>query len=91
MQKSAAAFAVTACFTLAVQAEAADVSTVADSSAVETVVVVGAGETRSVTTLVPANLEVLPPDGFEVVCFPVKVHRASAGWTRAVAIINDTE
>ena len=61
MQKSAAAFAVTACFTLAVQAEAADVSTVADSSAIETVVVVGAGETRSVTTLVPANLEVLPP------------------------------
>jgi kynurenine formamidase len=35
------------------------------------------------------NLETLPADGFEVVCFPVKVHRASAGWTRAVAIIND--
>ena len=35
------------------------------------------------------NLEQLPPDGFDVVCFPVKVHRASAGWTRAVAIIND--
>jgi len=35
------------------------------------------------------NLEVLPPDGFEVVCFPVKVHRGSAGWTRAVAIIHD--
>jgi kynurenine formamidase len=33
------------------------------------------------------NLEQLPPDGFEVVCFPVKVHRASAGWTRAVAIL----
>jgi kynurenine formamidase len=33
------------------------------------------------------NLELLPPDGFEVVCFPVKVHRASAGWTRAVAIL----
>ncbi|HEX4262262.1 MAG TPA: cyclase family protein [Acetobacteraceae bacterium] len=33
------------------------------------------------------NLEALPPDGFEVVCFPVKVHRASAGWTRAVAIL----
>jgi kynurenine formamidase len=35
------------------------------------------------------NLEVLPPDGFQVVCFPVKVHRGSAGWTRAVAIIDD--
>ena len=35
------------------------------------------------------NLEMLPADGFEVVCFPVKVHRASAGWTRAVAILHD--
>jgi kynurenine formamidase len=33
------------------------------------------------------NLEQLPPDGFEIACFPVKVHRASAGWTRAVAIL----
>ncbi len=33
------------------------------------------------------NLETLPTDGFEIVCFPVKVHRASAGWTRAVAIV----
>ena len=33
------------------------------------------------------NLEALPADGFEIVCFPVKVHRASAGWTRAIAII----
>jgi len=32
------------------------------------------------------NLESLPPNGFEVACFPVKVHAASAGWTRAVAI-----
>jgi hypothetical protein len=23
-----------------------------------------------------------------VVCFPVKVHRGSAGWTRAVAILS---
>ena len=36
-----------------------------------------------------SNLEVLPADGFQVVCFPVKVHRGSAGWTRAVAIIDD--
>ncbi len=35
------------------------------------------------------NLEPLPADGFEVVCFPVKVHRGSAGWTRAVAIVRD--
>jgi kynurenine formamidase len=35
------------------------------------------------------NLEQLPADGFDVVCFPVKVHRGSAGWTRAVAILND--
>lgn len=35
------------------------------------------------------NLEALPADGFEIACFPVKVHRASAGWTRAVAILSD--
>ena len=33
------------------------------------------------------NLEGLPADGFEIACFPVKVHRGSAGWTRAVAIL----
>lgn len=36
-----------------------------------------------------ANLESLPPHGFQVSCFPVKIARASAGWTRAVAIIED--
>ncbi|MCX7378173.1 MAG: cyclase family protein [Alphaproteobacteria bacterium] len=35
------------------------------------------------------QLDQLPADGFQVVCFPVKVHRGSAGWTRAVAIIDD--
>jgi kynurenine formamidase len=35
-----------------------------------------------------SNLDQLPDDGFTVACFPVKVHRASAGWTRAVAIID---
>ena len=35
------------------------------------------------------NLEVLPADGFEVSCFPVKIKGASAGWIRAVAIFND--
>ncbi|GAC1337526.1 MAG: cyclase family protein [Acetobacteraceae bacterium] len=33
------------------------------------------------------NLEALPPDGFVIAAFPVKLHRASAGWTRAVAIL----
>lgn len=36
-----------------------------------------------------ANLEALPSSGFTVACFPVKVHRGSAGWTRAVAIIEE--
>ncbi|HYZ34788.1 MAG TPA: cyclase family protein [Crenalkalicoccus sp.] len=35
------------------------------------------------------NLEALPAEGFQVVCFPVKVHRGSAGWTRAVAILEE--
>jgi kynurenine formamidase len=35
------------------------------------------------------NLEELPPKGFLVACFPVKIERASAGWTRAVAIFED--
>ena len=35
------------------------------------------------------NLEALPASGFTVACFPVKVARASAGWCRAVAILND--
>jgi kynurenine formamidase len=37
------------------------------------------------------NLESLPPKGFRISCFPHKIHAASAGWTRAVAIIDDTE
>lgn len=34
------------------------------------------------------NLEALPPHGFTVSCFPHKIRGASAGWTRAVAIID---
>ena len=34
-----------------------------------------------------ANLETLPGNGFYVSSFPVKIHAASAGWTRAVAIV----
>ncbi len=35
------------------------------------------------------NLEALPPHGFTLVCFPVKIRGASAGWTRAVAIMDE--
>ncbi|WP_216893290.1 cyclase family protein [Nocardia alni] len=35
------------------------------------------------------NLESLPASGFQISCFPVKVHAASAGWTRAVAIFDE--
>jgi len=34
-----------------------------------------------------SNLEQLPAHGFMVSCFPVKIKGASAGWTRAVAIL----
>jgi kynurenine formamidase len=33
------------------------------------------------------NLEKLPAHGFLVSCFPVKIRGASAGWTRAIAIL----
>ena len=36
-----------------------------------------------------SNLDALPADGFMVSCFPVKIKAASAGWTRAVAIIDN--
>ena len=35
------------------------------------------------------NLDQLPDHGFTVSCFPVKIHAASAGRTRAVAILED--
>ena len=34
------------------------------------------------------NLEQLPSKGFQISCFPVKIRAASAGWTRAVAILD---
>jgi len=34
------------------------------------------------------NLEALPATGFTVACFPVKVRGGSAGWIRAVAILD---
>jgi kynurenine formamidase len=33
------------------------------------------------------NLEALPAAGFTIACFPVKIRGASAGWTRAVALV----
>jgi kynurenine formamidase len=35
------------------------------------------------------RLEELPDDGFTVVCFPVSIQAASAGWTRAVALLDE--
>lgn len=35
------------------------------------------------------NLETLPSTGFEVICLPVKIKGASAGWTRAVALLEE--
>ena len=35
-----------------------------------------------------ANLDRIPrPSGFKVACFPIKVHRGSAGWCRPVAFV----
>lgn len=36
-----------------------------------------------------ANLHALPAKGFTVLCFPVKVARAGAGWARVVAMIGN--
>lgn len=35
-----------------------------------------------------ANLDQLPPHGFDVIALPVKVERGSAGWCRPVAILD---
>ena len=35
-----------------------------------------------------SNLDTLPPTGFKVACFPVKIEKASAGWTRCVALLD---
>ena len=35
------------------------------------------------------NLESLPSKGFTIICFPTKIRAASAGWTRAVAVLPD--
>ncbi len=35
------------------------------------------------------NLESVPPTGFTFFCFPVKIKAASAGWIRAVALVEE--
>ncbi len=35
------------------------------------------------------NLELLPSSGFQIACFPVKIRAASAGWVRAVGIVEE--
>ncbi len=65
--RTASAAAIAACLMLASQAQAADAPAAdapvatADGGEIEGVVVVGSGQTRSVSTLTPASLEVLPP------------------------------
>jgi iron complex outermembrane receptor protein len=69
--RSASVVAIAACLMVATQAQAADAPVAktagapdapgADSSELDAVVIVGSGQTRSVSTLTPANLEVLPP------------------------------
>ena len=62
LYKSASVLAIATCLTFATQVKAADAPPPqADSSEVGEIVVVGVGQTRSVSTLLPANLEVLPP------------------------------
>lgn len=36
-----------------------------------------------------ANLDKLPPCGFKVACFPVRIRNTGAAWARAVAILED--
>ncbi len=61
LQKSAAALAVVAaCLSFAAQANAQEVSDTPSADGNE-LIVVGKGQTRSVSTLLPSNLDVLPP------------------------------
>lgn len=49
-----------------------------------------AGRTREYCHLENlSNLGALPASGFTVACFPVKIRNGSAGWTRAVAFVDD--
>lgn len=35
------------------------------------------------------NLDILPPIGFKIICFPIKIKGASAGWVRPIALIEN--
>ncbi len=35
------------------------------------------------------NLDKVAPHGFTFICFPIKIKGASAGWVRAVAVIEE--
>jgi kynurenine formamidase len=35
------------------------------------------------------NLPSLPPFGYDILCYPVKIRGASAGWIRVVAMFDD--
>ena len=62
MQTSVFALVAAACFSFASQAMAADaVSAAADAGESEDIVVIGGGATRSVSTLLPSNLDVMTP------------------------------
>ncbi|WEK46836.1 MAG: TonB-dependent receptor [Candidatus Andeanibacterium colombiense] len=63
--KTALALTAAVCFTFASQAQAADGAADGadsnDSSDINEIVVIGTGQTRSVSTLLPSNLDALPP------------------------------
>ena len=59
--RSASVLAIAACLSFATQAQAQDAPSGQADNQVGEIVVVGTGQTRSVSTLVPSNLEVLPP------------------------------
>lgn len=69
LQKSVLALTAAACLTLATQAHAQDAAPAkavdapagAEDGETQDIVVIGSGETRSVSTLLPSNLDVLPP------------------------------
>ncbi len=62
LKKSVFALTVASCLTFATTAQAEDMSAdEAASSEADAIVVIGSGETRSVSTMVPSNLDVLPP------------------------------
>ncbi|MES2290741.1 MAG: TonB-dependent receptor [Pseudomonadota bacterium] len=60
-QKSIFTVTAVACFTAATPAHAADAPATAGNTEGDDIVVIGSGETRSVQTLLPSNLDVLPP------------------------------